>query len=649
MKLSIIIVNYNVQHFLEQCLQSVFKALQNVDGEVWVVDNNSVDGSVAMVKEKFPEVILVDSKENLGFSKGNNLAMKKSKGEYTLLLNPDTLVEEDTFEKVVTFMDENPKAGGLGVKMVDGKGNFLPESKRSLPTPSVAFYKIFGLSSLFPKSKRFGKYHCGHLDKNETNEIEILSGAFMLMRKSALDRVGLLDEDFFMYGEDIDLSWRLIKGGFKNYYFADTRIIHYKGESTKKSSVNYVFVFYNAMIIFAKKHFSSKNASLFSFLIKLAIYFRAGVAITNRLVKKSILPIFDASLLFFGILGFKSIWEEQIKGFRYPNEFLYYIIPSITLIIMASVAFCGGYRNKVKLNKVLNGVSFGAISVLIGYGLIDEEYRFSRAIIGFSAIWSALAFVSTRFIIHFFKYGDFEIDSNSRKNVGIIGETQEIERVKGILQKSNFLLQNFVFINSTKKSKNNDFVGNIDQLNEIIEVYQLDEVIFCAKDLSSNTIIATMESLSKNDTEFKIAPPESLFILGSSSIDSPGELYLIDINSLSKPQNLRNKRIFDLITSILLLFSSPILVLFVKRPTKMFINIINVFKGNFTWVGYSGALKSQKELPELKKGVLSPLDRFNSDQLEEETKERINIQYAKDYNPFNDLTILIKGLKSIDR
>ena len=143
--------------------------------------------------------------------------------------------------------------------MVDGKGNFLPESKRSLPTPSVAFYKIFGLSSVFPKSKRFGKYHCGHLDKNENHEIEILSGAFMLMRKSALDKVGLLDEDFFMYGEDIDLSYRLIKGGYKNYYFANTRIIHYKGESTKKSSVNYVFVFYNAMIIFAKKHFSSKK------------------------------------------------------------------------------------------------------------------------------------------------------------------------------------------------------------------------------------------------------------------------------------------------------------------------------------------------------------------------------------------------------
>ena len=292
MKLSIVIVNYNVQHFLEQCLHSVFAATKNVVAEIWVVDNNSVDGSVEMVKEKFPQVKLIASKENLGFSKGNNLAIKKSIGEYILLLNPDTLVEEDTFEKVINFMDKTPKSGGLGVKMVDGKGIFLPESKRSLPTPEVAFHKIFGLSSIFPKSKKFGKYHCGYLDKNENHEIEILSGAFMLMRKEALDKVGLLDESFFMYGEDIDLSYRLIKGGYKNYYFSDTRIIHYKGESTKKSSVNYVFVFYNAMIIFAKKHFSQKNASLFSFLINIAIYLRAGVAITNRVLKKSILPIY---------------------------------------------------------------------------------------------------------------------------------------------------------------------------------------------------------------------------------------------------------------------------------------------------------------------------------------------------------------------
>lgn len=649
MKLSVIIVNYNVQHFLEQCLQSVFRAMENVDGEVWVVDNNSVDGSVDMVREKFPEVQLIDSKENLGFSRGNNLAMRKASGEYLLLLNPDTLVEEDTFEKVVRFMDENPKAGGLGVKMVDGKGNFLPESKRSLPTPSVAFYKIFGLSSLFPKSKRFGKYHCGYLDKNETHEVEILSGAFMLMRKEVLDKVGLLDEAFFMYGEDIDLSYRIVKEGYKNYYFADTTIIHYKGESTKKSSVNYVFVFYNAMIIFAKKHFSSKNASVFSFLIKLAIYFRAAIAIGNRIVKKSILPFFDALLMFSGIFGFKYLWESNVKGFNYPEEFLFYEIPALIAIVMITVALFSGYKSKLRLNKVLNGVAFGSVIVLVAYAFIDEAYRFSRAVIAFSTIWAAISFTFSRYLLHFMRYGDFEIDSNSRKNVGLVGYGVELERVKSILEKSNFLKQNFVIVDTDLEHKTSKSVGNLEQLDEIIQIHKLDEVIFCAKDLSSNKIIQTMESLSNFDAEFKIAPPESLFVLGSSSIDSPGELYLIDINSLSKPQNLRNKRVFDVVTSLVLLITSPLLAFFVKKPAKMYQNILQVFKGKSSWVGYSKTFVTNDEMPLLKQGVLSPLDRFKSTQLAKEATNQINIQYAKDYNLLNDFTILIKGLGKIDR
>ena len=282
MKLSVIIVNYNVKHFLEQCLISVGKAIESLPAEVIVVDNNSVDGSVEMVQAKFPWVQCIANKQNTGFSKANNQGILISKGEYVLLLNPDTLVEEDTFTKCVQFMDAHPVAGGLGVHMIDGKGNFLPESKRGLPSPAVAFYKIFGLSALFPKSKVFGKYHLGYLDKNKTHEVDILSGAFMMMRKSVLVKVGLLDEAFFMYGEDIDLSYRIIKGGYKNYYFPETRIIHYKGESTKKSSVNYVFVFYKAMVIFANKHFSQNNAKTFSFLINIAIYLRAGAAIFIR-------------------------------------------------------------------------------------------------------------------------------------------------------------------------------------------------------------------------------------------------------------------------------------------------------------------------------------------------------------------------------
>ncbi|HNO04596.1 MAG TPA: glycosyltransferase family 2 protein, partial [Flavobacteriales bacterium] len=208
MKLSVIIVNYNVRAYLEQCLRTVFEALEGVDGDVFVVDNQSTDGSVEMVREKFPGVRLIANKENVGFSRANNQAIRESSAEYVLLLNPDTVVGEDVFRTVITFMDKRPACGGLGVKMIDGAGRFLPESKRGLPTPAVAFYKIIGLTRLFPRSKVFGRYHLGHLPENEAAPIEILSGACMFLRKRTLDQAGLLDESFFMYGEDLDWAKR---------------------------------------------------------------------------------------------------------------------------------------------------------------------------------------------------------------------------------------------------------------------------------------------------------------------------------------------------------------------------------------------------------------------------------------------------------
>ncbi|MFI5206350.1 MAG: glycosyltransferase family 2 protein, partial [Candidatus Paceibacterales bacterium] len=313
MKLSIVIVNYNVKYFLEQCLISVNRAIRGIDAEVFVVDNASSDNSCQMVRQKFPAVILLQSTTNLGFSKGNNLAIEKATGEYVLLLNPDTVVAEDTFGKCLAFMDNHPDAGALGARMVDGKGTFLPESKRGLPTPAVAFYKTFGFARLFPQSKTFGKYHLGYLPENETNEVDILSGAFMLLRKSVLDKIGLLDEAFFMYGEDIDLSYRVTKAGYKNYYFADTTIIHYKGESTRKGSLNYVKVFYNAMIIFAKKHFSGNQSGLLSFFINFAIIFRGFLTLLANLFSSSYLFIIDALLAFAGIYFIKTYWESMIK------------------------------------------------------------------------------------------------------------------------------------------------------------------------------------------------------------------------------------------------------------------------------------------------------------------------------------------------
>lgn len=312
-KVSVIIVSYNVCHFLEHTLRSVRKAASFTDTEIIVVDNCSKDGSAEMVKSKFPEVTLIASKKNLGFSRANNFGIKQAKGEYILLLNPDTFIQENALISCAEFMDNHPNAGALGVKMIDGSGNYLPESKRGFPTPWVAFYKIFGLADLFPKSKKFGKYHLKYLDKNEVHKIEVLSGAYMFIRKSALESAGLLDEDFFMYGEDIDLSYRIVKAGYDNYYFPGTTIIHYKGESTKKTSVNYVFVFYNAMIVFAHKHLTARKAGVFAFLIKLAIYLRAAISLISKMGYKIWSPVNKACTLKSGKLRIVIAAEKEEK------------------------------------------------------------------------------------------------------------------------------------------------------------------------------------------------------------------------------------------------------------------------------------------------------------------------------------------------
>ncbi len=269
MKLSIVIVNYNVRFYLEQCLLSVEKALTGVCGEVFVVDNNSSDDSMSYLQSKFPWVRYIENKENVGFSCANNQAIREVRGEYVLLLNPDTFIGERTLRECIDFMDKNPQAGMCGVGMLKADGSFAPESRRGVPTPFVAFCKMSGLGALFPKSRLFGRYYMQYLNKQAINPIEIVSGAFMFIRKKALDEVGLLDEAFFMYGEDIDLSYRVLEAGYQNYYIP-TQILHYKGESTKKDSLKYVNAFHKAMVIFFKKHFA-QYSGIYSAFITLTV------------------------------------------------------------------------------------------------------------------------------------------------------------------------------------------------------------------------------------------------------------------------------------------------------------------------------------------------------------------------------------------
>lgn len=275
-KISVVIVNYNVKYFVEQCLYSVEAAVGNLSAEVFVVDNHSTDGSIDYLKPRFPEVTFIENDDNPGFAKANNQAIRISRGQYVLLLNPDTVIGEESLRSLCFFMDEHPEAGGIGVKMLDGHGVFLPESKRSFPSPWVSFCKLFGLSKLFPRSRFFARYALRYLDENERHPVDVLAGAFMLMRHEALDKVGLLDESFFMYGEDIDLSYRMVLGGYMNYYLPE-RILHYKGESTKHGDMKYIKAFYGAMILFFKKYYPH-SGRLMGGLIYMAVGLKAFAA-----------------------------------------------------------------------------------------------------------------------------------------------------------------------------------------------------------------------------------------------------------------------------------------------------------------------------------------------------------------------------------
>ena len=302
LKLSVIIVNYNVKYYLDQCISSVLRAFEVMKktsssdssvneevAEIIVVDNHSADGSVDYLEKRYPQMLypmvrFVRSAHNLGFARANNIAIRQSKGEYVLLLNPDTIVGEDALKASVDFMDVHEDAGAVGVRMLGAQGRRAMESRRGLPTPMVSFFKMLGFCNRWPHHRLFGKYYMGYLPWDEPCQIEVVSGAYCMLRRKALDEVGLLDEDFFMYGEDIDLSYRVLKGGYHNYYLP-VDILHYKGESTQKSSFRYVHVFYEAMLIFFRKHYSGMTF-LLSLPIKTAIYAKALMALVGMLSER---------------------------------------------------------------------------------------------------------------------------------------------------------------------------------------------------------------------------------------------------------------------------------------------------------------------------------------------------------------------------
>jgi GT2 family glycosyltransferase len=352
--------------------------MKHIDGEIIVVDNASVDGTPQQVRQHFPDVHLIANHDNRGFAKANNQGISLAKGEFILLLNPDTIVSGDTFSTCIRFMETHPDAGAIGVKMIDGSGRFLPESKRGLPTLSASFMKMTGLYRIFPHSATWNQYYQGQISENETAKVDVLCGAFMFIKKAALDASGYLDEDFFMYGEDIDLSYRITKAGYAIYYLPDTSIIHYKGESTRKSSLNYILTFYQAMLIFTQKHpeFSGQKV-----LIQLAIYFHGLLQLIRQNVTRWWPVVMDAILVSSSFFLVSKGWALYSFGSvdHFKPEFYYFNIPLYTAIMLLALYLNGAYDKPFTKRSSWLGFFSGVVMILMIYAMLPMDFRTSRA------------------------------------------------------------------------------------------------------------------------------------------------------------------------------------------------------------------------------------------------------------------------------
>ena len=628
MKLSVIIVSYNVEGFLAQCLVSVERAMKHYseasgisDGiEVYVVDNISVDGTTQMVKERFAWVHLIENTENVGFSIANNQAIKISNAQYVLLLNPDTVVQEDTFTECMTFADATPKLGCMGVPMYDGTGAFLPESKRGIPTPWASFCRISGLFRLAPRNANLNSYYAGHLRNDETNKIDVLCGAFMWMRKETLDKVGLLDEDFFMYGEDIDLSWRIIKGGYDNYYFSGTRIIHYKGESTKKGSLNYVTVFYNAMLIFAAKHFEGSQANIFNMFIRSAIYARAGFSIVKRVVSKIAWPLLEGVTLHIGIFFILCAYSN-FSGITYDESFTIKALSAYSTFWIFTLWLFGGYDKPWIPRRVIRGIAVGSLILIAGYGLLPEALRFSRAILLLGSIWFTLVVIFGRITL-----GSWRLNAKPTSRLIIAHPTESLAISK--------MLDSVEHRAGISDSTTIITPDEIDSIVDQVRIKSIGEVVFSGRDVNASAIITALASLVNKTVVCRIAWTDDGSVMGAGG---PGPDPVTELDrAIYGPSARRSKRIFDLVSSVLLLLSAPLLI--ISGRSLWLSRSLRVILGTSTWVGiedYSSSNQKSDSRPSIFNAV------ENSD---ERMRERMTLAYARKYNWFEDMKLVVLAL-----
>jgi GT2 family glycosyltransferase len=668
---SVIIVNYNVREFLSQALRSVERASSDHSVEVFVVDNNSVDGSVAMVERDFPNVTVISNSENVGFGRANNMAIREASGDYLLILNPDTIVQEDTLARMVDFFESHSDAGAVGCQILNPDGSFARESRRSFPTPDVAFYRMIGLSRLFPRSRRFGRYNMTYLPRDEVAEIDALSGSCMMIRSRTLleefgepesPGSGFFDEEFFMYGEDLDLCFRIQKAGWKIYYVPDTQIIHYKGESTKKGDLKYVRLFYGAMLLFIEKHFNSSHSGVMTSLLKAGIMFRAGVSVLGRTLRRAAPAILDFSIVYLTVTALGYIRSIAADA-ELAELFFVSVSPAYALGTVLAIAVLGGYRRRGRhpVLTVVPGTLIGFLTIAV-ISFMVPAVAFSRIVVSLSLPIAAVLLLLRRMIPR--------SDVSRERAALLVGDENEASRLDRMLSlhpHPPFRLKGFVDAvpgPSALEVYNSDgptaYRGNLNHLRDLVRLRQIDDVVFAARSLSNQTIFSTMRGLQDLGVQFRILHEGSEHLIGKSSINRlslGSELTQIPV-VLSVRSGSARRRFEILVCGIgLLLYPVLTILTLFKRRQPFFEHFLllkrgfrHVIQGKISLVGYlpihERVIASRWNL---RPGLFSITNTLTAQELDDDDLARAYWYYVTHQSASLDASIILKSLRQQSR
>jgi len=686
--LSIIVVSYNVREFLEQALVSIKKAVENISCEIFVVDNASSDGSPDIVAKKFPDVKLIRNSENLGFAKANNQAIRTSRGRYVCIINPDTIVQENTFFRVIEFLDNNAKVGAVGCKILNPDGTLQLACRRSYPTPWVAFTKIVGLARLFPKSKIFGRYNLTFLDPEQTAEVEAISGSFMVVRRETIDQVGMLDESFFMYGEDLDWCFRIRKGGWKIYYLPTTQIVHFKGESSKKSPFEQRRLFYEAMHLFVKKHFGTSKALMPSWLLIVAVWIRAIVSFASTAISKLLMPLFDllimsASLVIAIYLRFRPEFPLE------PFAVVYIVYSAVWLVSLIARGAYG--RKKLSGTKATSAVLLGWL-INSALTFFFKQYGFSRAVVLTAGIINLIFIPGWRVLLKALARSKIEFFRKQLRNVilkrrsVIVGDKNSSEQILTRLKNQAQPTYQIHGVILSEHSFEEDRIagvpvlGYLDHLRDIVRREKVQEVIFATDKIAYNTMLTAIGTSNGANVNFKLVPSNLDVIIGKATIDYIEDIPLVDLDyKLHLFFNKSVKRSMDVFfAALLMIVTAPIMVWlsWIKKiPQQEIIYksgnshdirihefrfpadshrfwrrlpaLSSILRGEMSFVGRELLAANEKAVStnlSLRPGLTGLEQLHRHSRLSPEEREKYHLYYLKNYTLLLDMVIIFKEL-----